>query len=79
MRCFSIAGKKNQHDGILESFGATEEIIYSLTRLPSTTYSLFPSSLFDLNLPLLFVILNLRNNFKSIFASIEFIPSQIMT
>ena len=37
MRCFSISGMKKQHDAILESFGTTEEIIYSLTRLPSTT------------------------------------------
>ena len=47
MRCFSIGGMNNLHDAILESFGTTEEIIYSLTRLPSTTYSLLPSSLFD--------------------------------
>ena len=45
MRCFSIGGMKNQHDAILDSFGTTEEIVISLTRLPSTTYSLFPSSL----------------------------------
>ena len=32
--------KKNQLDAILESFGTTEEIKISLTRLPSTTYSL---------------------------------------
>ena len=47
MRCFSIGGMKNQHDAILESFGKTDEIIYSLTSLPSTTYSLLPSSLFN--------------------------------
>ena len=47
MHCFSIGGMKKQHDAILESFGTTEEIIYSLTRLPSTTYSLLPSSFFD--------------------------------
>ena len=46
MHCFLIGGMKKQHDAILESFVTTEEIIYSLTRLPSTTYSLFPSSLF---------------------------------
>ena len=34
-------------EGNLESFGTTEEIICSLTRLPSTTHSLLPSSLFD--------------------------------
>ena len=45
MRCFPIGGMKKQHDVILESFGSTEEIIYSLTRLPPTTYSLLHSSL----------------------------------
>ena len=45
LRCFSIGGMKNQHDTISESFGTTEEIIISLTRLPSTTYSLLSSSL----------------------------------
>ena len=47
MRWFSIGGMKKQHDAILESFGTTEEIIYSLTRLPSTTYSLLSFSLFN--------------------------------
>ena len=47
MRCFPIGGMKKQHDAILESFGTTEKVVYSLTRLPSTTYSLFLSSLFD--------------------------------
>ena len=47
MRCFPIGGMKKQHDAISESFGRTEGIIYSLTRLPSTTYSLLPSSLFN--------------------------------
>ena len=47
MRFFPIGGMKKQHDAILESFGTTEEIIYSLTRLPSTTHSLLPSSLFN--------------------------------
>ena len=47
MRCFPIGGMKNQHDAILESSGTTEEIINSLTRFPSTTYSLLVSSLFD--------------------------------
>ena len=45
LRCFSIGGMKNQHDAILESFGTTDEIIISVTRLPSTTYSLLSSSL----------------------------------
>ena len=45
MRCFSIGGMKKQYDAILESFGTTEEIINLLTHLPSTTYSLLPSSL----------------------------------
>ena len=40
--CFSIGGMKNQHDAISESFD-TFEIIISLTRLPSTTYSILPS------------------------------------
>ena len=45
MCCFPIGGMKKQHDAILESFGTTEEIIYSLTRLPTTTCSLlfFPT------------------------------------
>ena len=61
MRCFPIGGKKKQHDAILESFGRTEGIIYSLTRLPSTTCSLLSSSLLLLKtlkfpLPLLLLI-----------------------
>ena len=44
MRCFSIGGMKKQHDAILEPFGTTEEIIYSLIRLPSTTCFLLSSS-----------------------------------
>ena len=44
-RCFSVGGIKNQLAVILESFGTTEEIIISLTRLPSTTYSLLFSFL----------------------------------
>ena len=52
MSCFSIAGMKKQHDAILESFGRTEGIINSLTRLPSTTCSLLSSS------PLLLKTLN---------------------
>ena len=43
--CFSIGSMKNQHDAIIDSFGTTEETIISLTRLPSTTYSLLSSSL----------------------------------
>ena len=43
MRCFPIGAMKKQHGAILKSFGTPEEIIYSLTRLPSTTYSLLPS------------------------------------
>ena len=46
MRCFSIGGIENQHDAILESFGTTEEMINSLTRLPSTTYPFLSSLLF---------------------------------
>ena len=34
MRCFPIGGMKKQPDAILESFGKTEKIIFSLTRLP---------------------------------------------
>ena len=40
MPCFPIGGMKKQHDAILESFGTTEEIIKSLTRLPTATCSL---------------------------------------
>ena len=50
MRCFPIGGMKKQHAAILESFGTTEEIIYSLTRLPSTTCSLLFSSFLLLKL-----------------------------
>ena len=45
MRCFPIGGIKTQHDTISEPFGTTEEIIYSLTRLPSITCSPLSSSL----------------------------------
>ena len=45
MRCFPIGGMKKQHDANLESIGTTEGIIFSLTRLPSTTCSLLSSSL----------------------------------
>ena len=64
LRCFSIGGMENQHDSILEPFGAMEEMIISLTRLPSTTYSLLSPSLSflkSLNFPLLLIPLNLRN------------------
>ena len=44
-RWFSIGGMKKQHDALLESFGKTEEIIISLTRLSSKNYSLLSSSL----------------------------------
>ena len=44
MRYSPIGGMKKQHDAILESFGTTERIIYSRTRLPSTTCSLLSSS-----------------------------------
>ena len=67
MHCFPIRGMKKQHDAILESFGTTEGIIYSLTRLPSTTYSLLSSTLKIFNLPLLLALLNLRNYSKSNF------------
>ena len=50
MCCFSMGGMKKQHEAILESFGTTEGIIYSLTRLPSTTCSLLSSSLLLLKL-----------------------------
>ena len=50
MRCFPIGGMKKQHDATLESSGTTEGIIYSLTRLPSTTCSLLSSSLLLLKL-----------------------------
>ena len=61
MCCFPIGGMKKQHDAILESFGRTEGIINSLTRLPSTTCSLLSSSLLLLKTmkfphPLLFSI-----------------------
>ena len=50
MRYFPIGGMKKQHDAISESFGTTEGIIYSLTRLPSTTCFLLPSYLLLLKL-----------------------------
>ena len=45
IHCFSIGATKNQLDAISESFGTSEEIIISLTRLPSPTYSILPYSL----------------------------------
>ena len=71
MRWFPIGGMKKQHDAILESFAATEEIIYSLTRLPSTTCFLLPSS------PLLFKLWNFL--FSLLFSIFEIILSQILT
>ena len=69
MPCFPIGGMKKQHDAFLESFGTTEEIIYSLTRLPSTTCSLlFASTLKTLKISLLLP-----------FSIFEIIPSQILT
>ena len=35
MRFFSTGGMKNEHDAILESFGTTEKIKISFSRLPS--------------------------------------------
>ena len=59
MRCFSIDGNKNQLDAILVSFGTIEAItIIPLARLPSSTYSLLPSSLLLLKIwPFLFSLL----------------------
>ena len=71
MRCFPIGGMKKQHDAILESFGTTEEIIYSLTRLPSTTCSLLSFS------PLL--LKTLKNSLLLPFSIFEIILSQILT
>ena len=60
MRCFPIVGMKKQHDAILKSFGTTEEIIYSLTRLPSTTCSLLSYS-WNFEISSSFALLDLRN------------------
>ena len=71
MRCFSLGGLKNQHDAVLESFGTTEKLIFSLTRLPSTTYCLLSSSpqlLKKWNFPLFLL-----------FSSFENILSQTLT
>ena len=51
-RCFSTGGRKTYHDAILELFGTTQKIIFSLTCLPSTANSLLSSSLFLLNFKL---------------------------
>ena len=61
-RCFCTGGKKLKHDAISDLFGTTEEIITSLTRLPSTTSSSLPSSLLSFKLrkpplPVLFFLL----------------------
>ena len=71
MLCSPFGGKKKQHDAILKSFGTTEEIIYSLTRLPSTTFSLLSSS------PLLWKTLKFPLLLP--FSIFEFILSQILT
>ena len=71
MRCFSNGGMKKQHDAILESFGTTEEIIISLTRLLSTTYSLLSFSLLLLKISTFFFFL--------LFSIFEIILGQIFT
>ena len=71
MPCFPIGGMKKQHDAILESFGTTEGIIYSLTRLPSTTCSLLSPS------PLL--LKTLKFSLLLPFSIFEIILSQILT
>ena len=71
MRCFPIGGMKKQHDAILESFGRTEGIINSLTRLPSTTCSLLSFS------PLL--LKTLKISLLLPFSIFEIILSQILT
>ena len=71
MRCFPIGGMEKQHDAILESFGRTEGVIYSLTRLPSTTCSLLYSS------PLL--LKTLKISLVLPFSIFEIILSQILT
>ena len=71
MCCFPIGGKKKQHDAKLESFGTTEGIIYSLTRLPSTTCSLLSSS------PLL--LKPLKFSLLLLFSIFEIILSRILT
>ena len=66
--CFPIGGMKKQHDAILESFGTIEDIIISLTRLPSTTCSPLPSSPFTLKnfeISSSLALLDLRNYTKS--------------
>ena len=71
MRCFSNGGMKNQHDAVLQSFGTTEGIVISLTRLPSTIYCLLTSTL-----PLLKLV---SFPFSLLFSIIEFFLSQILT
>ena len=71
MPCFPIRGMKKQHDAILKSFGTAEEIIYSLTRLPSTTCSLLSSS------PIL--LKTLKISLLLPFSIFEIILSQILT
>ena len=63
MHWFFIGGMKKQHDAISESSGTTEEIIYSLTRLPSTTYSLLSSLLLLKLWNFLFPSSSLTSNF----------------
>ena len=59
MPCFSIGGMKILHDAILESFETTKGVIISLTRLPSTTYSLLSSSLFSQVLNSILLVISL--------------------
>ena len=70
MRCFPIGGMKKQHDAILESFGTTKGIIYSLTRLPPTTC-------FLLSYPLL--LKTLKFSLLLPFSIFEIFLSQILT
>ena len=68
MRCFSIGAINIQNDANLESFGTTEEIISSLTRLPSKTnflpsHFLFSSKILDF--PSLVFLLLLKENILS--------------
>ena len=61
LRCFRIGGIKNQRDAFLESFGRTEELIISLNRPSSTSYSLLPSPPFcskNFKFPLPFALLS---------------------
>ena len=61
MRCFANGCMEIQHDAILESFGMTEEIVVSLTRLLPTTNSvlffpIFSSKIFETYLLVFFFI-----------------------